>query len=231
LRDEASLGVGVHLALVGEDPPLCSAQDIPTLVDRRGHLPRSWRQLLPKVMAKRIDVADVERELAAQISAARDAGLSIDHLNSHQHVHMFPGLREVVVDLAHRFDVPAVRVTRTTSRGPVGRMMRRLASALERELQADGIAFAHDSAGLQEAGRFDEATLLKVLDRFARTDAPSVELSGHPGEADDDERYRYRWGYHWGDELDGVVSPRVRQSIERHGFRLGTFRDLAATRR
>jgi chitin disaccharide deacetylase len=231
LRDEALLGVGVHLALVGEDPPLCSAHDIPTLVDRRGRLPRSWRQLLPKVMAKRIDLADVERELTAQISAARDAGLTIDHLNSHQHVHMFPRLREVVVDLAHRFDVPAVRVTRTTSRGPIGRMMRRLAASLERELQADGIAYSRDAAGLQEAGRFDEAVLLKVLDRFALTDASSVELSGHPGEADDDERYRYRWGYHWAEELEGVLSPRVRQSIERHEFRLGTFRDLAATKR
>jgi predicted glycoside hydrolase/deacetylase ChbG (UPF0249 family) len=231
LRDEPPLGVGVHLALVGEDAPLCSAHEIPTLLDRRGRLPRSWRQLLPKVIAKRVDSADVERELTAQITAARDAGLAIDHLNSHQHVHMFPGLREVVVDLAHRFDVPAVRVTRTASRGPVGHLMRRLAATLERELQADGIAFPRDAAGLQEAGRFDETAMLRALDRFAIAGAPSVELSGHPGEADDDERYRYRWGYHWADELDGVLSPRVRQAIERHGFRLGTFRDLAATRR
>ena len=231
LREEAPLGVGVHLALVGEDAPLSSARDIPTLVDRRGRLPRSWRHLLPKVLAKRIDAADVERELAAQINAARDSGLSIDHLNSHQHVHMFPGLREVVVDLAHRFDIPAVRVTRTSSRGPVGRMMRRLAATLERELQADGIAFPGDAAGLEEAGQFDETALLRALDRFALADASSIELSGHPGEADDDERYRYRWGYQWAAELDGVLSPRVRQAVERHGFRLGTYRDLAVTKR
>ncbi|TML18596.1 MAG: ChbG/HpnK family deacetylase [Actinobacteria bacterium] len=230
LRDEAPLGVGVHLALVGEDPPLSAARDIPTLIDRRGRLPRSWRQLVPKVMAKRIDFADVERELAAQIGAAQDAGLSIDHLNSHQHVHMFPGLREVVVDLAHRFDVPAIRVTRSTTRGPVGLLIRRLAATLERELQADGIVFPRGAAGLDEAGRFDESAMLRALDRFASSDASSVELSGHPGEAEDDERSRYRWGYHWGAELDAVLSPRVRQAIERHGYRLGSYRDLAATR-
>jgi len=230
LRDEAPLGVGVHLALVGEDPPLSAARDIPTLIDRRGRLPRSWRQLVPKVMAKRIDFADVERELAAQIGAAHDAGLSIDHLNSHQHVHMFPGLREVVVDLAHRFDVPAIRVTRSTTRGPVGLLIRRLAATLERELQADGIVFPRGAAGLDEAGRFDESAMLRALDRFASSDASSVELSGHPGEAEDDERSRYRWGYHWGAELDAVLSPRVRQAIERHGYRLGSYRDLAATR-
>jgi predicted glycoside hydrolase/deacetylase ChbG (UPF0249 family) len=228
LRDEGSVGIGVHLALVGEDPPLCSAADIPTLVDRRGRLPRSWRQLLPRVMTKRIDLADVERELSAQITVARDAGLVLDHLNSHQHVHMFPGLREVVIDLAHRFDIPAVRVTRMRSRGPVGRMMRRLGATLERELQADGIAFPEAAAGLDEAGRFDEQSLLAALDHFAGLDVASIELSGHPGEADDDERHRYRWGYEWGAELDALLSPHVRQAIERHSYRLGTYRDLAA---
>jgi predicted glycoside hydrolase/deacetylase ChbG (UPF0249 family) len=222
--------VGVHLALVGEDPPLSAARDIPTLVDGRGRLPRSWRQLLPRVMAKRIDMADVERELAAQIAAARDAGLTVDHLNSHQHVHMFPGLREVVVDLAHRFDVPAVRVTRAQGHGPVAQLMRRLASTLERELRADGIAFPSAAAGLDQAGRFDERAMLRALERFATTDTCSVELSGHPGEAEDDERHRYRWHYQWGEELDAVLSPRVRDAVEQNGYRLGTYRDLAATK-
>jgi predicted glycoside hydrolase/deacetylase ChbG (UPF0249 family) len=228
LRDEGPIGVGVHLALVGEDPPLSSPSEIPSLVDRRGRLPRSWRQLLPRVMAKRIDLADVERELTAQISAARDSGLALDHLNSHQHVHMFPGLREVVIDLAHRFDVPAVRVTRMRSRKPVGRMMRRLAVTLERELEADGIAYPEAAAGLDEAGRFDERPLLDALERFADLDVASIELSGHPGEAEDPERHRYRWGYEWGTELEAVLSPRVRHAVESHGYRLGTYRDLTA---
>ncbi len=231
LRDEEGIGVGVHLALVGEDPPLSAPSEIPTLVDRRGRLPRSWRQLLPRVMAKRVDLADVERELTAQIATARDSGLALDHLNSHQHVHMFPGLREVVIDLAHRFDISAVRVTRMRGRGPVGRLMRRLSRTIERELTADGIAYPAAAAGLDEAGRFDEAAILRALDRFAGLEVPSMELSGHPGEAEDDERHRYRWGYHWGAELDAVLSPTVRQAIERHGFRLGTYRDLAATQR
>ena len=230
LRDETSIGVGVHLALVGEDPPLSAARDIPTLVDRRGRLPHSWRQLLPRVMARRVDMADVERELAAQIGTAQDAGLSVDHLNSHQHVHMFPGLREVVVDLAHRFDVAAVRVTRMQGHGPVAELMRRLAKSLERELRADGISFPSAAAGLDEAGRFDETAMLRVLERFSVADIQSIELSGHPGEAEDDERHRYRWGYHWGAELDAVLSPRVREAVDAYGYRLGTYRDLAATK-
>src|SRR4051812_5129885 len=35
LDEVPALGTGAHLAAVGEDPPLLSAREIPTLVDRR----------------------------------------------------------------------------------------------------------------------------------------------------------------------------------------------------
>ncbi|HET7722031.1 MAG TPA: ChbG/HpnK family deacetylase, partial [Acidimicrobiales bacterium] len=46
LPDEDVLGVGVHLAAVGEDPPLLSAREVPSLVDRNGRLPTNWRVFL-----------------------------------------------------------------------------------------------------------------------------------------------------------------------------------------
>ena len=214
LADTRGIGVGVHLALVGEDAPVLSASEVPTLVDRRGRLPLSWRQLLPRVTARRIDLADVERELSAQIEAAVQAGLVIDHLNSHQHVHMFPGIRTVVVDLAQRFDIPAIRVTRSASKGPVGRVMRRLATHLEAELRADGVAFTAASAGLDEAGRLDEGAVVTAIGRLAASGGPTAELSGHPGEAVDGERGRYKWNYRWGAELEAMLSPAVRGAVD-----------------
>jgi predicted glycoside hydrolase/deacetylase ChbG (UPF0249 family) len=231
LAETPGIGIGVHLALVGEDPPMLRAAEIPTLVDRRGRLAHSWRRLLPQVAAHRIDLADVERELGAQVAAVEQAGVRVDHLDSHQHVHMFPGLRNVVIDIAHRFDVPAVRVTRAMSRGAAGVLLRRLGRSLQRELDADGLAYPACSAGLDEAGRLDESRLLAVLARLAAEDCRSVEISGHPGELIDHERDRYRWGYHWGDELAAVLSTRVADAIELGGFRLGTYRDLAAAMR
>jgi predicted glycoside hydrolase/deacetylase ChbG (UPF0249 family) len=46
LTRHPTLGCGVHLALVGKDPPLRPPSDIPTLVDERGGLARSWRVFL-----------------------------------------------------------------------------------------------------------------------------------------------------------------------------------------
>lgn len=226
LRDEPALGVGAHLAVVGEDPPLLSAAEIPTLVDRRGRLARSWRQLVPRVVARRIDPADLARELTAQLAAVRAEGLSIDHLDTHQHVHLWPGIREVILDLAVREDVPAVRVTRSVARSPVGVVVRRLARRLESDARVDGLRYPADAAGLDEAGRLDEVAAVRALDRLAAGGAPAVELSSHPGAHEDPDRHRYEWDYRWGDELDALCSPATRAAVERHGFRLGTYRDL-----
>jgi chitin disaccharide deacetylase len=48
LAEAPTLGIGAHLALVGEDPPVLTAREIPTLVDGRGRLAMSWRTFLPK---------------------------------------------------------------------------------------------------------------------------------------------------------------------------------------
>jgi predicted glycoside hydrolase/deacetylase ChbG (UPF0249 family) len=227
LRDAAtSLGVGAHLAVVGEDPPLLSAREIPTLVDRRGRLPHSWRRLLPRLLARRVDPADIGREFGAQLDAIRAEGLRVDHLDTHQHVHLWPGVREVVLDLAVREGVPAVRITRSAARSPVGVTVRRLAARLAAEAAADGLAFPEDAAGLDEAGRLDEPAVLHALERLAASPAGTVELSAHPGGHEDPDRHRYRWGYRWGAELDALCAPAVQAAIEHCGFRLGTYADL-----
>lgn len=226
LRDLASIGIGAHLAVVGEDPPLLTAREIPTLVNARGYLPTSWRQLLPRVAARRIDLADVEREWTAQLDAIAAEGLEVDHLDSHQHVHVFPGLCDVAIRLANARAIPAVRLTRSASDAPVGRVMRRLGNRFAGRAQAAGLRFPADAAGLDEAGRLDEPSVLAALARLAGTDDAVVELSGHPGNAVDPDRHRYAWDYQWGAELEALCSPSVRAGVDRNGFTLGTYRDL-----
>ncbi|HEX8770600.1 MAG TPA: ChbG/HpnK family deacetylase, partial [Acidimicrobiales bacterium] len=112
LADEPGLGVGVHLAAVGEDPPLLPPSEIPSLVDRRGHFSEGYKGFLLRAMAGRIDVDDLEREFAAQLELVLELGLRITHLDAHQHIHLWPSVRGVVLKLARRYDVAAVRVSR-----------------------------------------------------------------------------------------------------------------------
>jgi predicted glycoside hydrolase/deacetylase ChbG (UPF0249 family) len=226
LRDTADIGVGAHLAAVGEDPPLLSAREIPTLVDRRGHLPMSWRQLLPRVLARRVDLDDLRREFAAQLARLTGAGLRLTHVDSHQHVHLWPSIGEVVLDVAADAGIDRVRIIRSTARSPIGVTVRRFGRAFEQRASARGIAHPVTATGLDEAGTLALPRLLEAIERLGRSGAASAELAAHPGEAGDPDLTRYEWGYAWEHELAALTDPAVKQAVADAGFGLGSYADL-----
>lgn len=226
LRDTPSLGVGAHLAAVGEDPPLLSAREIPTLVDRRGRLPMSWRQLLPRVLARRVDLDDLRREFTAQLERLTGAGLQLTHVDSHQHVHLWPSIGDVVLDVATAAGIDRVRIIRSAAASPIGVAVRRFGRSFERQAAARGVAHPAAATGLDEAGTLALPRLLEAVERLGRSGAATAELAAHPGEGGDADLARYQWGYLWGDELAALTDPAARRAVDAAGFRLGSYADL-----
>jgi predicted glycoside hydrolase/deacetylase ChbG (UPF0249 family) len=218
LDDVPGLGVGVHLALVGEDPPLLSATEVPSLVDRRGRLARSWRTLVPRLVAGRVDPADIRRELHAQVTAVRERH-PIDHLDTHQHLHLWPSVGEVVVELAQLEGIGRVRLPRPSRSGAKAKAIGHLAQRLEACVERAGLAATVGFAGIDEAGGWAAASLTSALGRLAATSS-SVEINVHPGPADDPDRGRYQWQYGWAQELAALTSDPVRDAVQAGGYRL-----------
>lgn len=216
-------GVGVHLAAVGEDPPLLSPREIPTLVDGRGRLRSSWRVLLPLLAAGRVDPADLRREFMAQIEAVRATGVTISHLDTHQHLHLWPLVRDVVVDLAQETGIRAIRVPRSAANGLQGAGIRRLADALARRATECGLVHPAWAVGLDEAGHMHGNRLERALE-ILTAKSGHVELSAHPGDPRDVDRYR--WNYDWADEMAALSSPRIHARIADAGLVLGSYHDL-----
>lgn len=227
LADVPRLGTGAHLAVVGEDPPLLSAAEIPTVVDRRGRLPMSWRRFLPLAALGRIDPDDLRREFNAQLDRIEGAGIAVDHFDTHQNLHLWPGVRDVVLAVGAERGVRAIRVTRSARRRAVGTVVRRLSSTLVRQCDAAGWVYPAASTGLDAAGHLHTQAMIGELRALAATTAPTAELATHPGEHGDPDLARYRWNYLWGDEYDALCSKAVRAEVHNLGFELGTFRDLA----
>jgi len=225
LRD-SGIGVGAHLAVVGEDPPVLSAGEIPTLVDGRGRLAASWRQLLPRVAAHRVDPDDLRREFAAQLARLTDAGLSLTHVDTHQHVHLWPAVGRVVLGVAADAGINAVRIIRSSARSPIGATVNRLARRFERQASAAGFRFPQTATGLDDAGRLTGDRLVAAIERLGGSGAASAELATHPGETGDADLARYQWGYEWAGELDALVSGAAHAAVERARFRLGTYAEL-----
>jgi predicted glycoside hydrolase/deacetylase ChbG (UPF0249 family) len=230
LRDSPGLAVGAHLAIVGEDRPLLSAAEIPTLVGRDGCFPLSYRTVVARGAAGRIDPDDVRREFAAQLERVAGIGVGVTHLDTHQHTHLWPAVAGVVVELARSQGVPAVRLPTSRRRGPVGWGVRLLSGRLRGRLHRAGLATTEDYAGLDESGALDEAQFAGTLRRLAGAGAASAEINAHPGEAGEAALGRFSWGFRWADELAMLTAPATRELIGRLGYRLGSFADLAGAR-
>jgi predicted glycoside hydrolase/deacetylase ChbG (UPF0249 family) len=230
VRETGDLGLGAHLAIVGEDRPLLSAREVPTLVDRHGRFPLSYRTVVARGVAGRIDADDVAREFRAQLERVRGIGVPVTHLDTHQHTHLWPAVAAVVVDLAREAGIRCVRLPGSRRRGPLGAGVGLLAGRLRRRLDRAGLDTTGSYAGLDEAGDLDGERFAAALQRLTDDGAATAEVNTHPGEAGDPDLARFAWGYRWADELAMLTAPSTRTLVERLGWRLGTFADVAVAR-
>jgi predicted glycoside hydrolase/deacetylase ChbG (UPF0249 family) len=229
VREAGGLALGAHLAIVGEDRPLLSAREVPTLVDREGRFPLSYRTVVARGAAGRIDADDVAREFRAQLERVQGIGVPVTHLDTHQHTHLWPGVAAVVVDLARQAGIRCVRLPVSRRRGPLGTGVRVLASRLRRRLDEAGLVTTDAYAGLDEAGDMDGERFATALRRLTDDGVTTAEINTHPGEAGEPDLSRFEWGYRWADELAMLTAPSTRSLVERSGWRLATFADVAAT--
>ncbi|MFZ2491265.1 MAG: ChbG/HpnK family deacetylase, partial [Thermoanaerobaculia bacterium] len=98
LRDVPTLEVGVHLALVEEDP-----------LTEGIRFPEKWPRFIPAYLAGLIPRKAIERELRAQVEKVVASGLRVTHLNGHQHLHVLPGLFAMVLELGRTYGIPYIR--------------------------------------------------------------------------------------------------------------------------
>src|SRR5215203_5776864 len=98
---------GLHVTLVGE----------PWLTD--GRVVSGWKDLVkqlasPTASGRAMRLA-VEREVNAQVEICQQNRIAITHIDSHQHVHAFPGVWQSVLNAAQRIGSPRVRVPKCPS--------------------------------------------------------------------------------------------------------------------
>ena len=211
LREVPSLEVGVHLTLVGERP-VSDPKRIRSLVSKNGSLHTSYVGFVRRYAAGAIRLAEVERELRAQLERVKNSDLAITHLNSHQHLHMLPAVHRLVVSLANEMNIAYVRTVNDlgATRGSLRRVSIAALSALGRRARRTHVATrsADQTIGVGGAGHLDEPTLLSLLTLVRGT----VELVTHPA-SDQSPSNQYAWQYDWTSELAALTSSAVRQRI------------------
>lgn len=217
LRPVTGIDVGAHLMLV-EGRPLLPPAAVRTLVQPNGHLLPDFRRFIGRYVVGRISLDEVERELSAQLERLAGTGLRLAHVNSHQHLHLLPGVFEIVVRLARTFSIPFVRVVRDAGGGggPLRRVSVHALSVLGRRMDTHGLRTSDRTIGVAGAGHLSSASLVALLDRVEGV----TELVAHPGVGNRELAATYRWKYDWEAETAALCDPVVRRAIDARGIRL-----------
>src|SRR3989344_3942543 len=84
--------IGIHLVLV-EEKQLTSM-----------FFPKNHKAFFIKYLLGIIKLSDVENELRAQLSRMTSVGVKPAFINSHQHLHLLPGIMNVIIKLAKEFE-------------------------------------------------------------------------------------------------------------------------------
>jgi hopanoid biosynthesis associated protein HpnK len=230
-RARPSIGIGVHLTLVDGKPTL-PPERVSSLVDRDGRFRRSWKSFVLAWLRGAVALADVELELTAQIERIRAEGIRITHLDAHKHVHLIPSIFEIVVRLARRFNIPAVRVpcerwSRLQFDDPHYRRARRQAFSnlvtVPWAMQAYRTATAAGMVVPQFVGRVHTGLMTPGwLQATLRSLRPGVtELMVHPGYADDAlRRTPTRLLESRAQEVDLLCCAAIHETIEREAIQL-----------
>jgi hopanoid biosynthesis associated protein HpnK len=236
LRDCPELGVGVHLTLV-EERPCLSPERISSLVGADGRMPKTYQHFARRWLTGRIRRRDAQRELEAQIQRVLDAGIRPTHLDSHQHVHVLPGVWALVVELAVQYRIPFLRIPRfdamqDQARAASWSLLRagvNLLGAVRCRRWPHPVRRADAVKGLNQSGRMTASALLDILECV---EPGLTEIMVHPG-TDNRELQRLYcsgpWrGFDWEGELAALLDWRVVERCRNGAFRLARFGNLAA---
>ena len=220
------LGLGVHLCLTSHLSPAAAPRDV-RWVAPGGRFRANWAEFSAAWLSRLRPADEVALELRAQVQRARELGVDVDHLDTHQHLLLLPGMTAIVEKLALELNLPLrwpVAPPRLNwlahPRSTAKTMLLNALGAAKPAAQARRI----QSYGVHESGRLTEARLLRLIEQLP--DGPA-EIISHPGLnpgviAEDPE-----WRYDWEAELAALTSPKVADAIERRGIELCTFSDLA----
>lgn len=218
-RAHPDLDLGVHIALTSEWSgyrwgPIAPRESVPSLLGADSLLRRAWDD------TSTIEWRDVEREMHAQIAAAREAGIQPTHIDVHEYVlySRGPVLFEILRRVAAAERLPFLSATEwVAGRSPPARF------PLGPVALARVVAIGPDVSPAEWSAYYEEqirALPPGVSELILHPAADSTRMKALTGE-------RVNWGAAWrARDWAFVASPRFRRLLQSEHIQLVTWRQI-----
>lgn len=233
LKSNPKLGVGVHLTLVN-GRPLSPLSQVTSLVNQTGNFPVDYQEFFIRFLQGKVRLGEIKQEWAKQISQVKAQGLEITHLDSHQHLHVFPRIIDIAIELAGDFGINKIRLPgeaifflgggcpawkRVVSRN----LLTSITALARRKVLKQKILTPKHFYGMLWGGNQREDKLMSILKQLPEGIS---EIMTHPGLNNFTLGRRFLWNYCWEEEVKALSSPRIKEILQEKGIRLISYREL-----
>jgi hopanoid biosynthesis associated protein HpnK len=236
-KAQPSLKTGCHVVLIDGEP---LAPNLPTLTNGSLRFRASLKKFAVAAVRKQMAGDEIQREAEAQIRKIQACGVTLTHVDSHKHTHMFPQVLRPVLRAAKACGIRAVRnpfeplrswprdmVLGTPDlwfRSAAVMAFQIFAAEFHRALKEEGMASTDGTVGIAATGMLDQQILLKILKALPEG---TWELVCHPGYSDADlQAAGTRLTQSREIELAALTSAETREAIARQEIQLISYADL-----
>lgn len=198
LRDFPSANIGAHLVLVEEN----SLTGI--------KLFKNHKTFFIKYILGLIKKDEIEKELEAQIQKILKVGIRPKFLNSHQHLHLLPGIMDIIISLAKKYKIGYIRVVNEPIRLE-GNFFRKaqliflnfLSWSAKKKIKKAGLQCNDFFIGFINAGNLNIKDLRSAKKLKKMYPEKVIELGCHLGFKSQKlvEKYSH-WHYNWEEEIE-----------------------------
>lgn len=194
--------IGIHLVLVEE------------VALTQTSFPKNHKIFFIKYILGLISLKNIERELRAQLNKCIQSGIKISFINSHQHLHLLPGIVEIIIKLAKEYRISYIRVVNERLIFSNGKLFRKvqliflkfLSKVAERKIKKAGLKCNDFFVGFINAGNITKADINFAGKLSQKFPDKIIELGCHPGYESRELVKKYKnWGnYNWQKEFDSL---------------------------
>lgn len=232
-RSMPSLGIGIHLTLVGGIKPVLPPSEVPSLTWDNGVFCHDYGKLIVRDLEGKISLSEVYAEWDAQIQKIMNTGLPVTHMDGHQHMHMWLHFYPIARDLAKKYHISCMRVPDEDvlfgmKDGHIIRWAAKnglsLLSRMHRpDLKKNHIRTNDHFFGMLYGGHLSPERFAKFI---LQTKPGITEIMCHPSADTRAMEDTFHWGYHGEDELAGLLADINRELIEKKQISLISYRDV-----
>lgn len=237
-KTTADLSIGCHVVLI-DGEPVMDSEKLPSLTSSR-RFRVGLKSFAARAITGQLDADQIFQEAAAQIHKLQSAGISVSHVDTHKHTHLFPRILHSLLRAAGSCGVRAVRNpfgprwpmrssqlmkrpnlwTRYAQVRILGTFANKFRSAVDRE----GFATTNGTLGIEVTGTLDETLFHAIAQSIPEG---TWEFVCHPGYNDADLRAaNTRLRESRETELRVLTLPAAREILVQNGIQLISYRDL-----